>query len=61
MKNFVETEETKQQLEVLKNKRSKVAEMLRTTEKLLAEIQQELWILDTCIEDYKGLKLLWSE
>lgn len=61
MTNFIETEETKQQLEVLKNKQSVLLHMKKCAERQLEGIKEELKLLEILIEDYDGFGLLWSE
>ena len=61
MTNFVETEETKQQLLIYKNKASVLEEQIRSAERLISALKKELQLLNIFIEDYDDLKLLWSE
>lgn len=58
---FIETEETKQQLLIYKNKASVLEEQIRSAERLISALKKELQLINIFIEDYDGLKLLWSE
>ena len=57
---FIETEETKQQLLIYKNKASVLEEQIRSAERLISALKKELQLINIFIEDYDGHKLLWS-
>lgn len=61
MTNFIETEETKQELLIYKNKASVLEEQIKSAERLISALKEELQLINIFIEDYDGLKLLWSE
>lgn len=54
-------DKNEQQLLIYKNNASVLEEQIRSAERLISALKKELQLLNIFIEDYDGLKLLWSE